>query len=203
MTMKRTITMAAAVAVFVAWALTAATGTALAAERPAFQLQPVTLADGTYTGVGDGPFTTTYPKGVGFADTKTGRGKISADNFTKPFAWGSSGKEGGFVVNNASGENICKITITSTNGDTFSDKTEAGGNWKVTIDNTAKPPTLVFEANDAASCIKPGGFVWMKVPASPKPSTPDAKPTLSGQVAVLTPAVDPDQPALASEILAA
>jgi hypothetical protein len=58
----------------------------------------------------------------------------------------------------------------------------------VTVDNTAKPPTITFEAKKPADCIAPGNWFWTKVPESPQPGDPKNPPTLTGVLALAEPA---------------
>jgi hypothetical protein len=166
-------------------AVTLGSAPAFAADRGVILFQPVTTdTSGAFIGIGAGPFTTAYPDGVKDDGKTLARNKVVADNFTKTYEWGSDGSTGGMVIKNLSRMPICQITINSLDGSTFPKDVKlykAPANWQVTVSDDAK--TLTFAAVGKDNCVsKDGGWFWMQVPESPKPT--EGKPTLSGKLAL-------------------
>lgn len=164
---------------------------ATAADRDPILFQPVVDKDGTFQGVGTGPFTTKYPDGVKDDGKTVARSKVVADNFDKAYTWGTSGSDGGMVIKNISGKPICSITIKTLNDSLFPKDAkvyQAPEGWTATVSEDGR--TLTFAAiKKPDNCVPSGGWFWMKVPASPKP-TAEGGATLNGQLAIALPYLD-------------
>jgi hypothetical protein len=160
-------------------------GPAMAAERGPILFQPVTDKEGTFVGVGTGPFTTKFPDGVKDDGKTLDRSKVVADNFDKPYTWGSSGSDGGMVIKNISGKPICELTVRTLDDTTFPKDTakyQAPEGWEVTVSDDGKKLTVKAKKKPD-NCVAHGAWFWMKAPASPKP-TEKGGATLEGQLAL-------------------
>lgn len=158
------------------------TPTVYAADRGLIAFEPVDFDGKIYTGNDKGPFTKDYPKGLDKNDPDAATATLDTDvKQGVKYPWGSIGAKNGSFIENKTGKPICKIVITSTDGNTFDTAPQAGAGWTVEVSKDKK--TITFTAKEAKNCIPNGGWFWIKVPKSPQPGS-GTPPTLEGSIAM-------------------